>query len=159
MNNIVAGAIAGFIATIPMSVAMAAMHVLLPRKEQYPLPPKEITTAIVAKAGVKENLGEPERRALSLAAHFAYGALTGAVYGPLSEKTSLSGTTGGIGYGVFVWAASYLGLLPAMRILTPATEHPARRNALMISAHVIWGACLGVLLERTKEDDHPETRV
>ena len=55
---------------------------------------------------------------------------------------------------MFVWVASYLGLLPAMRILTPATEHPARRNALMISAHVIWGACLGVLLERIKEADH-----
>lgn len=97
MNNIVAGAIAGFIATIPMSVAMAAMHALLPRKEQYPLPPKEITTAIAAKAGAEENLGEPERSALSLAAHFAYGAMTGAVYAPLSERLRFPGPREALG--------------------------------------------------------------
>jgi putative membrane protein len=148
MNNIVAGAVAGFVATIPMSAAMAVMHALLPKREQYPLPPKEIITSIAEKAGADDDLGEPERSALSLSAHFGYGALTGALYGPLAEKVPLSGAAGGIAYGLFVWAGSYLGLLPATGILAPATEHPARRNALMIAAHVIWGATLGILLER-----------
>jgi uncharacterized membrane protein YagU involved in acid resistance len=155
MNNIVAGAVAGFVATIPMSAAMAAMHALLPKREQYPLPPKEIITSIAAKAGAAEDLGEPERSALSLAAHFGYGAMTGALYAPLSEKIPLSGAAGGIGYGLFVWAGSYLGLLPATGILTPATEHPAHRNAIMIAAHVIWGAALGMLLERGGKQKSP----
>jgi uncharacterized membrane protein YagU involved in acid resistance len=153
-NTIFAGAVAGFVATIPMSAAMAAMHALLPKREQYPLPPKEITTSIGAKAGVAEDLDEAELGAISLAAHFGYGAMTGAVYAPLSQKLPLSGTSGGIGYGLFVWAGSYLGLLPAMGILAPATEHPARRNALMIAAHVIWGAALGMLLERARKPAH-----
>lgn len=42
-----------------------------------------------------------------------------------------------------VWSGSYLGLLPALNILPPATEHPPGRNALMIAAHVVWGSVLG----------------
>ena len=41
-----------------------------------------------------------------------------------------------------------LGLLPALGILTPATRHPPRRNLLMIAAHVVWGATLGLLTEK-----------
>jgi uncharacterized membrane protein YagU involved in acid resistance len=54
----------------------------------------------------------------------------------------------GVAYGLGVWTASYLGLLPALGLLAPATEHPARRNALMIAAHVVWGASLGITAKR-----------
>jgi hypothetical protein len=53
----------------------------------------------------------------------------------------------GIGWGLFVWAGSYLGLLPALDLHEPATQHPAERNILMIVAHIIWGATLGALFK------------
>jgi hypothetical protein len=37
-------------------------------------------------------------------------------------------------------------------ILRPATEHPARRNALMIGAHVVWGVALGLIVEQLLSD-------
>jgi hypothetical protein len=46
-----------------------------------------------------------------------------------------------------VWAASYLGLLPALRLLPPATNHPRHRTALMIAAHLVWGSALGAILQ------------
>jgi hypothetical protein len=42
--------------------------------------------------------------------------------------------------GVAVWVASYLGWIPVVGILKPATLHPKRRNALMLVAHLVWGA-------------------
>lgn len=39
--------------------------------------------------------------------------------------------------------------------LPPATKHPARRNALMIAAHVVFGAALGLLVERLEKADTP----
>ena len=33
-----------------------------------------------------------------------------------------------------------MGWVPALNLLEPATEHPARRNALMIAVHLVWGA-------------------
>jgi hypothetical protein len=53
----------------------------------------------------------------------------------------------GVALGLGVWTASYLGVLPALGILRPATEHPARRTALMIAAHVVWGSALGSTLQ------------
>jgi hypothetical protein len=45
---------------------------------------------------------------------------------------------GGAAAGVLVWAASYFGWARAFG-MKPANEHPARRNAIMIGAHVVWG--------------------
>ena len=32
-----------------------------------------------------------------------------------------------------------MGWIPAFGMLKPATGHPARRNAVMIAAHFVWG--------------------
>jgi len=59
----------------------------------------------------------------------------------------------GIVFGLGVWAASYLAWLPALGILPPATEAPPRRNAVMIAAHIVWGAAAGLLLDLFEPGD------
>src|SRR4051812_18277015 len=160
-NPFLAGCLGGLAATVPMTIAMELMHGRLPRRERYPLPPRIITQRLTRRAGVEHELDEDGHQALALASHFAYGATTGGVYGALSDwadrrfrtqtvppplRAAVQGTT----YGLLVWAGSYLGLLPAAGILTPATRHPARRNALMIAAHVVWGATLGLVVQWIK---------
>ncbi len=44
-----------------------------------------------------------------------------------------------------VWGVSYLGLLPGLGILSSAKDHPARRSALMIAAHLVWGWVLAAM--------------
>jgi putative membrane protein len=63
------------------------------------------------------------------------------------ERSAVEAAATGTAFGLLVWTASYLGLLPSAGILSPATAHPARRNALMIVAHVIWGVTLGLLFD------------
>src|SRR5436190_15759872 len=144
-NAIPVGLLGGAAATVPMTVAMELLHRQLPRRERYPLPPRIITQRLTRKAGVERELDEPGHRALALASHFAYGAATGAIYallkGPVEKRlprdsmpAPARAAAQGTAYGLLVWTASYLGLLPAANILTPATEHPKRRNALMIAA-------------------------
>jgi len=147
MNRILLGALAGLAATAPMTLAMKLMHEQLPRGERYPLPPRQVTEGLAEKAGVNEHLDEEEREAATWASHFAYGAACGALYGALSgARVDDHPVLAGVGFGVAVWAGSYLGWLPAAGIIAPATEHPARRNALMIAAHVVWGATAGLTL-------------
>lgn len=152
MNRILLGAVAGLAATAPMSLAMKLMHERLPRREQYPLPPRQITEEIAERAGVNEQLDEEEREAATWASHFAYGAACGALYGALGERLDARPALAGAAFGVAVWAGSYLGWLPAAGLLSPATEHPARRNALMIAAHVVWGAAAGSIVGSFAED-------
>jgi hypothetical protein len=49
-------------------------------------------------------------------------------------------------YGVLVWGASYLGWIPGARILKPATQHPGRRNGMMVACHLVWGATMAATL-------------
>ena len=147
MKRILLGALAGLAATAPMTLAMKLMHEQLPREERYPLPPRQVTEGVAEKAGVNEHLDEEERAAATWASHFAYGAACGALYGALpGEGVDRRPVLAGVGFGLAVWAVSYLGWLPAAGSISPATEHPARRNALMIAAHVVWGATTGAAL-------------
>lgn len=141
MNRYLAGALAGLLATFPMTAVMQGLHRRLPPDERYPLPPREITGELARRAGVDDSLSEDERVAATHLLHYGYGAAAGALYPLLAPRGDP--LVHGAAYGVAVWAASYLGWIPALRILRPATRHPARRNALMIAAHLVWGAATG----------------
>lgn len=154
MNTVLLGALAGLAATAPMTLAMKLMHEQLPPHEQYPLPPRQITEEVTEDAGVKHELDEEEREGLTWASHFAYGATCGAVYAPLAQALDkVPAPLTGAAFGLAVWAGSYLGWLPAAGILRPATEHPPRRTALMIAAHVVWGVSAGALVGALADDD------
>jgi len=140
MITLLHGAVAGCIATAPMTVVMTVLHRLLPRPEQYPLPPSEIVEQIEETIGMEQHIDPEQHVAVTLLGHFGYGAAVGVGYALLRRHLPFGRIANGIVYGLGVWTVSYLGLLPAAGLLTPATEHPARRNGLMIAAHVVWGA-------------------
>lgn len=136
-TNLLFGAIAGFVATGAMTSAMARLHRQLPISERYPLPPREITELTVG--GPSEALVRDE----AMAAHFLYGAVTGALVAGVRSRPTV--TEGAIA-GLAIWAGSYFGWVPALGILEPASKHPPRRNALMISAHLVWGSATALVL-------------
>lgn len=138
-----AGALAGMLATGPMSLVMQALFRRLPRQEQYPLPPRQITEEVAEKAGVEPALGgERGKRAATWLAHFGYGAAVGSLYPLTTGKLKLPHVVRGLLFGLVVWAGSYMGWLPAFNILPHATRIPIRRNALMVAAHLVWGTTI-----------------
>lgn len=143
MDQTIQGSLAGLAATVPMTLLMEVLHRQLPQRERYALPPRKITMSMAKVVGLADKLDEQERQSATLASHFGYGAMAGAAYGAVGHKV-LPGVTGGIIYGVGIWAISYLGWLPATGMYPSATKAPARRNALMIGAHVAWGMTLGM---------------
>lgn len=150
--RLLSGALAGTIATAPMTAFMTRAYRLLPPEEKTPLPPAEITAKVTEETGLRPHLDRDARRRTTLIAHFGYGAACGALYAALPPRLdALPPIRRGIGFGLAVWAVSYLGLLPALGLLPPATQNPARRNALMIAAHVVFGAALGLLAERLEK--------
>lgn len=143
MHSTIAGAVGGLAATVPMTMAMEGMFQRLPLTQRYPLPPRKVAMEAAETVGADHYMGERERYAFTLLSHFGYGTLAGAAYGGLARRY-LPGMLGGVAFGLGVYAGSYLGWLPALDMHRPATQMPAQRNALMIAAHVIWGAALGL---------------
>ena len=129
-SRLVIGAVAGFVGTMAMTSAMRRLHKRLPAKERYLLTPREL---------VDSALAAPDEAAknLTIATHFAYGAGCGAL---LAAAGTRPGTATGAAAGAAVWLGSYMGWIPALNLLDPATDHPARRNAQMIWVHLVWGA-------------------
>jgi hypothetical protein len=145
MRNLILGAAAGTAATVPMTVFWEAMHNRLPGEPPRPLPPREVVEALAVKAGVSRQLSERDIEWLAVAAHFGYGAFTGALFGLVAPAGGRA-IGAGMLFGVGVWTASYLGWLPAAGVRhSPRYDLPAR-TALILSSHVLWGAAAGLLL-------------
>jgi uncharacterized membrane protein YagU involved in acid resistance len=146
-SRLLIGAIAGFAGTMAMTAAMRRLHAKLPAEERYPLTPREI----VDRLGEQATGAPPEdetAKDLTTASHFLYGAAMGALISALDAEPSRKT---GAAAGMAVWLASYMGWIPAMHVLEPATRHPARRNLLMIGVHVVWGAATASAMRELRE--------
>ena len=134
-SRLLIGGIAGFVGTMAMTAAMRRLHRRLPEEERYPLTPREIIDSGSKQVGIP--LAGEVAKDVATAAHFAYGAAMGAMIAAMNPDPK---KRTGAAAGVAVWLASYMGWIPAVGTLEPATKHPARRNLLMIGVHLVWGA-------------------
>jgi len=159
LTSVIAGSVSGCVATLPMTLAMEVMHRQLPVHEQYPLPPRQITDNLADDVGINPSLDEQSRTQAALVAHFAFGAAMGALYGGLGTRLPVPEPARGALLGIGVWAGNYLGFLPSVGLLSPATQHPLRRSALMITAHVVWGVTTGLLLSAATRNTSPRNKV
>lgn len=145
-GDVILGAAAGVIATVPMTITMEQLHRLVPEERHGPLPPREVTEGIYDQLEVKDEASEEQLEKSTLALHYAFGGSAGALFPLVAPRTLGASTTAGVLYGLTVWSASYLGLLPALGVRHHARHDSAARTAIMIAAHVVWGAALGALL-------------
>ena len=134
-SRLLIGAVAGIVGTYAMTAAMNRLHRRLPKEERYPLTPREIIDSAAEKVGAEPS-GETAKDLTTLG-HFAYGAACGSLIAAADPKPA---KTAGAAAGVAIWLVSYMGWLPAVGLLKPATRHPARRNLLMLGVHLVWGA-------------------
>jgi uncharacterized membrane protein YagU involved in acid resistance len=139
-DKVLLGVLAGVAATMAMTATMRRLHTVLPDDERYPLPPREIVDRSVPA------VDEKNARLKTLLAHFGFGGLAGALFALMPTFRGA-----GASYGIGVWTLSYLGWIPAARILAPAHRHPLRRNLLMMAAHVIWGLTLAKSLKEMED--------
>lgn len=142
-KKMVDGAVAGLLATVPMTIFMQASWLQLPARELHPLPPRRITRRLLRETGLRLRVNQTHERILTWVLHFLFGGAVGSIYGIVDEKIPGNQNVKGLLAGTAVWSGSYLGWIPLLGILPPATKHPWRMNLLMIVAHFIWGIALG----------------
>ena len=140
------GLLGGFSAAGPMTAVMLALHRRLAPADRYPLPPREIA-ARLAKTSHSET-----ETLLTLGSHFAYGSAMGGLYAAAVPHPDRGWFWKGSLAGLLVWAVNYLGLLPALKILRPASRHPPARNAVMVISHLVWGLALAGFLASVRRD-------
>jgi uncharacterized membrane protein YagU involved in acid resistance len=148
LSELLCGTAAGVAATYPMTVLMESLDGFDIGRPQSELPPRIITDEVVhtfAHEQPPESVTSPATKI----AHYTYGGLVGTLFPFVDRVGCESRLANGVAYGLGVWAASYCGLLPLLGSSARATNRPARVNAIMIAAHVVWGASLAQLTDRT----------
>ena len=144
-SRLIIGGIAGFVGTMAMTAAMRRLHRRLPEQERYPLTPREIVDSGSRQVGMP--LAGEVAKDVTTAAHFAYGAAMGAMISAMNPDPK---KRTGAAAGAAIWLASYMGWIPAVGTLEPATKHPARRNLLMIGVHLVWGAATAAAMRELR---------
>ena len=140
------GAAAGIGATTAMSaVLIAAQHAgLLGR-----LPPERITERMLDALHLSRN--RREQKALAAISHYGYGTVTGAVFGLLQRRIApRHPVAAGVAFGGLVWLSSYVGWVPALKILPPPRKDRPGRQLTLVLAHAVYGAVLGLLSRRAR---------
>jgi hypothetical protein len=107
------------------------------------MPPEKITSRALDRLGVHRS--REEQDAVATAAHFAFGAGAGSLFGAARRVVPLPPVLVGLGYGAAIWFVSYRGWVPALGILPPPDRDRAGRPASMLAAHLVYGAALGLL--------------
>lgn len=157
VERLIPGAAAGFLATLPMTATMAIARSVLPEDQQHPLPPRRVVGSVSEKTGLDEHLDEEGQEAVTAVVHFAFGAAAGTLYSLLfgnHENRVLAGT----GFGLAVWAGSYMGWLPALDILPPAHRESKGWIGMNVLAHVVWGLSTAAMVNQlsTPMEEVPE---
>ena len=153
------GGLAGLLATIPMTFVLEGTRRAMPWWRRPELEPQTVTRRLLAALGASSTTVARHRDSATVVSHFGFGATAGALYGVLLPRVIGGGVARAAAYGVGVFAASYLGWLPALSLFDPrpARDLPATRAARLVAAHVVWGAALGVLASAPRRPARPRT--
>lgn len=135
------GVVAGVAGTVTMTAAMLAAHKVFGLGA---LPPKRVAEGLADKVHAKprSSLG---RSALTAVTHLGFGASMGVVYKALASTgvANRSPLLRGAGFGMAVWAVSYFGWVPALRLM-PRPENDKGRQASAMVAHLIYGTTMAL---------------
>lgn len=145
LQTLARGALAGTIATVPMTAVMgigkAAGWMVTP-------PPKQIAAEAQQETGIRSEIGHPAFTVAWLGAHFAFGAGCGALFAGGRQFLPYSSPPAGMIFGAGIWAAAYGAILPALGLYPSLPDDSHTRSAVMLAAHGIFGATLGALYPR-----------
>lgn len=143
-RRVLVGALGGLAGTCTMSALMVAAQRagLMGR-----LPPERITQKSFFK-GFRTPARERRKNVLAALLHAGFGIVGGVGFGLVAFRhiASYLLVLGGMLYATGIWLASYMGWVPALRLMPPADKDRPDRQIVMVVAHWIYGATLGMVL-------------
>jgi uncharacterized membrane protein YagU involved in acid resistance len=141
MKRLLRGALAGGLATAPMSAVMMGAKQLGLVGE---MPPEKITAKFLNRAGIRRS--EVQQDVLATLTHFGFGAAAGAAFGVIAPRRLIARLPMGMAYGAAIWGVSYMGWVPALGIMPPADRDRRDRQMVMLASHLVYGTALALLV-------------
>jgi putative membrane protein len=93
----------------------------------------------VAVAVLDRPLANSEKAPAAVAAHYATGALSGAVYGAAAEILPVSCAGVGVPFGAVLWLIADEVAVPSLGLSKAPTQFPLSTHADALAAHMVFG--------------------
>ncbi len=146
-RGVLAGLVGGVIAAGAMSVVHRGLARISPGTRQTPpsdQQPDEDATVKVADGIMGWLFHRPLPEDLKPLAgnlvHYAFGAGVGAAYGGVAAVAPRVTTAVGLPFGVAVWLAAHVIMVPALGLAAPPTRQPAAKEGVEFLLHLVYGA-------------------
>ncbi len=93
----------------------------------------------VSRAAFDHELTPAEKKPAGQAAHYAMGAVSGAVYGAVAEFAPATTTGFGLTFGTALWLVADEAAVPALGLSKPSVQSPASTHASAWASHLVYG--------------------
>lgn len=98
------------------------------------------TAKVISKEVFGHELQESEKKPAGAAVHYAFGTVTGGVYGALAEVTPQVTSAAGIPFGAAFWLLADEISVPALGLSKGPTEYPISTHVYALASHLVYGA-------------------
>jgi putative membrane protein len=99
-----------------------------------------VETAKAISEGVfGHKLQEHEKKPAGAAVHYAFGTVTGGLYGALAEVSPQVTSAVGLPFGAAFWLAADEVAVPLLGLSKGPTEYPPSTHAYALASHLVYG--------------------
>jgi putative membrane protein len=99
----------------------------------------ELVAQRLAGAALDRSLTREELSFAAPFVHYAFGALMGAFFGGLVERSNRVAPLTGAAWGTALWAVGDEVAVPMLRLSRPTTEYPADVHLQAFASHLVYG--------------------
>jgi len=95
---------------------------------------------IISNLVLGHELQESEKKPAGAAVHYAFGTVSGGLYGALAEVTPQVTAGAGIPFGAAFWLLADEVTVPLLGLSKGPTEYPVSTHAYALASHLVYGA-------------------
>ena len=97
------------------------------------------TAKAISKKVLGHELQESEKKPAGAAVHYAFGTLSGGLYGALAEVTPQVTIGAGVPFGAAFWLLADEVTVPLLGLSKGPTEYPPSTHAYALASHLVYG--------------------
>ena len=98
-----------------------------------------VETAKVISKAFGHELKESEKQTAGAAVHYAFGAVTGGLYGAMAEVTPQVTAGVGLPFGAVFWLVADEVAVPALGLAKAPTQYPVSTHVYALASHFVYG--------------------
>ncbi|HKP87791.1 MAG TPA: DUF1440 domain-containing protein [Blastocatellia bacterium] len=149
-KGLAAGLVAGLVASWAMNQFQALWSKLTEDKEESQKESQEsggeqeTPATVKAASAISEEvfhheLTKSEREVAGPAVHYAFGTVTGGVYGAMAELAPDVTTGAGLPFGTAVWLLADEVTVPLVGLSKSPAQYPLSKHAYALASHFVYG--------------------